>query len=290
MSSSQEPRPSPLGLAFDPARAAAIPRDAATVLLLRDGDAGLEIFCVERNVRSGFLGGAVVFPGGKVDAEDAHVRASGAPRRVELVASEAEQAHALGIAAARELLEEAGVLPARADASTLATIRSRLAAGASLREMLDEHGVRLELDGLVAFARWITPEAEARRFDARFFVMALPSGQEAMHDGHETTKSFWARPEEVLSRFASSTIQLAPPTTRSLELLCAARDVAAAIALADAQRLAPICPRFVPGDPPALALPGDPEHDERETVVAGPTRFVLRDGRFVSEHPPTNVR
>jgi 8-oxo-dGTP pyrophosphatase MutT (NUDIX family) len=276
----------PLGLAFDAARPVAAPRDAATVLLVREGSVGLEVFCVERNVRSGFLGGAVVFPGGKIDASDRDVGARNRPDRVELVASSDDDARALAVGACRELLEEAGVLASGVSSDVAHGIRSAMAQGTSFAVALEEARLALELDRLVAFARWITPEAEARRFDARFFVMALPEGQHAEHDGHETTRSFWSRPTEVLARFAAGAIQLAPPTTRCLELLSGARDIDHALSIARAQRLEPVCPRFVAADPPFLALPGDPEHSVAERIVAGPTRFVLREGRFVSEEAP----
>ncbi len=137
------------------------------------------------------------------------------------------------------------------------------------------------------WARWITPEAEARRFDARFYLLELPPGQVGRHDEHETTHSFWARPAAILERAVRGEIFLAPPTTRTLELLAAVASVQAARDLAAAQSLRPICPRFVPDErAPFLALPGDPTHEEREKRVAGTTRFVLRDGRFVGEDPP----
>ncbi len=133
----------------------------------------------------------------------------------------------------------------------------------------------------------MTPEAESRRYDARFFLLELPLGQVGRHDEHETTMSFWARPTTVLQRFARGEIFLAPPTTRTLETLTAAPDVRAAFELAAQQSLRPICPHFVPDDvAPFLALPGDPAHAVRERRVNGPTRFVLRDARFVSEDPP----
>jgi hypothetical protein len=98
--------------------------------------------------------------------------------------------------------------------------------------------------------------------------------------------SFWARPADVLARSARGDIFLAPPTTRTLELLADVPSVAAALALAAEQSLLPICPLFVPdARAPFLALPGDPQHPVRERRVAGPTRFVLRGARFVSEEP-----
>ena len=281
------PRGVPLGLSFDPDRPVAQPRDAATVLVLRDrtrGEGGaVEVYCVQRHGRSPFLGGAIVFPGGKVDERDgAHEIPPGT-----VVAKRLDQLghalpHALLVAAARELFEEAAILCADVDHPTSLSLR---ASGKPIDEMVRYAGVRLRLEGLVPFSRWITPEAEPRRFDARFFVLRCPNGQEGTPDARETTQGFWATPREVLERFHAGDVQLAPPTTRSLELLRDVRSVDEAFALAEKLDLRPICPRFVPGDPPFLALPGDPAHEIKERYVDGPTRFVLRDGKLLSEDP-----
>ncbi|HSN96952.1 MAG TPA: hypothetical protein VLS89_01600 [Candidatus Nanopelagicales bacterium] len=269
-----------------------MPRDAASVLVLRDEGRSLEVFCVLRHARSGFLGGAVVFPGGKVDPADAaEVWASLAtapPPRADAFGAETVTARALCVAACRETLEEGAILPVDGPLpdGEVSAMLGELGGGAPLRVALERRGLRLDIAALVPWARWITPEAEARRFDARFFLLALPDGQVGRHDDRETTMSFWARPAEVLDRAARGEIFLAPPTSRALELLADVTDLRGAVALAEQQILAPICPRFVPGDPPYLALPGDPAHEVRERRAAGPTRYVLRGGRFVSEEPP----
>lgn len=285
------PAPSPMGLSFDPERSVAPTKDASTVLLLREVGGAVEVFCVQRSLRSGFMGGAVVFPGGKVDVADGEEpvrqRSRGElhPRLLEM-ANDADHAFALAIAAARETLEEAGVLVGDASASTVLRMRQLVNdEKKGFAEALQSVGAEVDIGRLVPFARWVTPEAEPRRFDARFFVIELPHGQEASCCQTETIQEFWARPTDILARFMRGEIQLAPPTTRCLELLAAATSVQAAIDLAASQSLRPVCPRFVPGDPPALALPGDPGHEVKERRVEGPTRFVLRDGRFVSSDP-----
>lgn len=280
----------PAGLVFDPQAPPSTPRDAATVLALRETEGGLELYCVVRHPKSGFMGGALVFPGGKVDASDADARHGGpTPERLESVSETTAAGRALAVAALRETVEEAGLLAAtRADGSLAGPsdalhVRTRLRAGAPLADALAESALTLALDRLHLFARWVTPEAEPRRFDARFFLMHAPAVQEASPDAHETTRGLWMAPAEALARFATGEFQLAPPTTRCFELLSTVRTIEAAFALARQQTLLPVCPRFVPGDPPALALPGDPAHEVKEPRVAGATRFVLRDGRFVSE-------
>jgi len=279
----------PNGLVFDPNQDAVAAIPAATVIVLRAGATSLEVFCVERHPKSRFMGGAVVFPGGKLDPVDTEVvrrgLAVGEATRGQLFADACDP-RLLAVAAARETLEEAAILPTDAPADVVRALTEDVRGGAPFDACLGARGVVVRLDRLVAFARWVTPVAEARRFDARFFLLELPPGQEAAHDGHETTTGFWATPEEVLRRFGRGDIQLAPPTTRNLELLSGLKTFAEAETLATQQSLLPICPKFVPGDPPALALPGDPAHDVSERWVVGPTRFVLRDGRFVGEDPP----
>jgi 8-oxo-dGTP pyrophosphatase MutT (NUDIX family) len=293
---------SPRLLDFDATRKPTAPRDAATVVVLRDGDAGLEVFCVRRHDKSGFLGGAVVFPGGKVDASD-HLDAWAslvtAPHpRTALLGSASAGERALAIAACRETLEEGAILPVvgALDHDGALGLRAELSKplsspsdGSPLAASVAAHALTLRLDALVPWARWVTPEAETRRFDARFFLLALPAGQEGKHDQHETTMSFWGRPSAVLDRSARGEIFLAPPTLRTLELMAAVRDLGGALRLADEQPLAPICPCFFPADAtgaPYLALPGDPSHPVPERRVAGPSRYVLRDGRFHAEDPP----
>jgi 8-oxo-dGTP pyrophosphatase MutT (NUDIX family) len=286
-------------LSFDPSRAASVPRHAATVVAMKENaGSGLQVFCVLRHPRSGFLGGAVVFPGGKVEGDDALLGgpelASAPDARVAEMVEDDLTPRALAAAACRETFEEGAILPIdppldeasfqafQAEAS--GQIGGHPQTPGALAGALARNGLRLALDQLVPCGRWITPEAESRRFDARFFLLELPPGQVGRHDDHETTMSFWARPAIVLDRFVRGEIFLAPPTTRTLELLATVDSVPAARALAAQQSLRPICPLFVPDNRvPFLALPGDPAHALRERRVAGPTRFVLRDGRLLSE-------
>jgi 8-oxo-dGTP pyrophosphatase MutT (NUDIX family) len=292
-------------LDLDPNRQGPTPRDSATLVVVRErrearerGDSGIEVFCVERH-KTGFLGGAVVFPGGKLDASDLDPawtssttppRAAGAP-----FAADAAALRGLAIAACREALEEAAILPvvggAPAHAELLAW-RAEMARGTGgLRTILESRGLRLDLAALHPLARWVTPTAESRRFDTRFFLYVSDGGDTGAHDDHETTASFWASPSEVLARFAARSLVLAPPTHRTLEVLSAARDTAEAVAIASRACLDPICPRAVAhrdaaGTTVAIVLPGDPEHEVRVTRVPGPSRYVLRDGRFVAENAP----
>ena len=272
-----------------------VPKDAATIILVRDGVAGLEVFCVERSKQSRFVGGAIVFPGGKLDPSDhdaAWAPLTTDPRATtaghsEPFADDAAHLRALAIAACRETLEEATLLFVRGDKkptdAELLALREKLTTEpGALRAFLTEHALQLDLGALHAFARWTTPTAEARRFDTRFFLAIAPPEQTGKHDDVETTASFWARPADILDRNARNEVTLLPPTNRSLTLLGECADTKAAIALCAAANLSPICPRIVPtGDTVAIVLPGDPEHDVREPRVPGPSRFVKRGDQWL---------
>jgi 8-oxo-dGTP pyrophosphatase MutT (NUDIX family) len=286
-------------LDLDQNRQGVEPKDAATLVIVRDSAAGLEVFCVERSKGSRFMGGAIVFPGGKLDASDADPGWDDlvtAPRgaRPGFVDGDA-RLRALAIAACRESLEEAAILPLAGGTATndeLLALRADLKTSPdALRAFLRARGLRLDLDALHPFARWITPVAESRRFDARFFAVVAPEGHAGAHDEHETVKSFWATPSDVLARFAKNEVQLMPPTHRTIAILARCTDTRGVLALAAGACLEPICPKLVPhedakGQTLALVLPGDPEHDVREARVSGPSRYVLRGEQWLSEDAP----
>lgn len=270
-------------LDLDPDRPVSPPTDAATLVLIRDTDTGLEVFCVRRVVSSRFMGGAMVFPGGKVEAEDydpewQSVMLPSAPRVDEL--GDADLPRALSVTACRECLEEAAILPV--DGMLLhndaLALRDILMQGpAALRAALATRHLRINAAALVPFARWVTPAAERRRFDARFFMVRAPDGQHGAHDTVETSQCVWARPADLLTRWNDGDIQLAPPTHHTLWTLAGAASVDDALATAARRPLQSINPLLVAADETwALALPGDPEHPEPERLIDGPTRYVLR--------------
>lgn len=271
---------------------AATPKDAATIVLVRDLIEGgptstteptstLQVFCVERSKQSKFMGGALVFPGGKVDASDAD------PAWEPLISGAFDR---FAIAAERETLEEACMLHvAGVRHETLVNLRSKLAADAgALRAFLTKRSLKLDLTALHLLSRWITPVAETRRFDARFFVAVAPVGQPGAHDEHETTRSFWATPAEVLERWRSGDVMLAPPTHATITALARCGSTRDVLALAKAHAKEPICPKLVSqGETLALTLPGDREHDvtERRLDVAW-SRYVLRGETWQPEDAP----
>ncbi len=289
-----------------------MPLDASTLVVARDhARGGIEVFFVQRQ-RVGFLGGAIVFPGGKVDTGDLDAawaeranrpRASSFGRRAgstpalspfESFARDESELRGLAVAACREALEEAAILPVvgAVPHAELLEWRARMARGdTTLAALLDARAARLDLGALHPFARWITPTAESRRFDTRFFLFPARASLTGAHDDRETTASFWATPAEVLRRFDAGELQLAPPTHRTLEVFAAAADSRDAVRIAGASCVEAICPRLVRhrdarGETTALVLPGDPEHEVRELRSPGKSRYVLRDGRFVPEDSP----
>lgn len=281
-------------LDIDPDREPVAPRDAATVILVRDEAPGFSVFMVKRHQKSGFMAGAYVFPGGTLDEED---RADGLLARVEgrsadeaaAMLDEDDPARALGlfVAAIRETFEEAGVLLARgADDADLADARARLNDGGDFAAIVGELGVTLTADALTPWARWVTPTVEKRRYDARFFLARAPGAQEAVHDRIEVVDGAWLRPTEALERWERGEIGLPPPTLRTIEQLTSFDTIDAAIASVEGAVPPIVQPELTQlDDTIALTLPGDPEHSIRERRIAGPTRFVLIDGVFRSFDP-----
>jgi 8-oxo-dGTP pyrophosphatase MutT (NUDIX family) len=290
-----------VSLDLAPGGGGATPRDAATLVLLKPSGSSFEVLFVERHQKSAFMGGAVVFPGGKVDDSDrdpAWSLHSTLPRAAPF-ASDPDEARAFGVAACREALEEAAIVPLAASTQShdaLVLLRARVTRKeTTLLAYLAEHEKMLDLGALYPLARWVTPVEESRRFDARFFLCVAPEGQRGVHDGRETTASFWARPEDVLEQFGQGRLWLAPPTHRTLEVLASAKTVEEALAGAARASKEPICPRLVrhaDGDIETLALtlPGDPEHPVAEPRVAGASRFVLTGERWLPGSPPAAAR
>jgi len=174
------------------------PRAAATVVMLRDTPDGLEVFLLKRHGNSDVLGGAYVFPGGKVDAADAGLAAhlNQSPAELHAALGEAEldlpTATSFYAAALREAFEESGVLFATgADTAQLQQAAALLRAGQSFGDMLAQLALQLDTRSVLPWSRWITPRMPSvsnKRFDTRFFVAAVPAQQTARHDDYEATE------------------------------------------------------------------------------------------------------
>lgn len=267
------------------------PRDAATVVMLRDAPAGLEVFLLKRHGNSDVLGGAYVFPGGKVDPADAGtaVHLDQLPQALHAGLGEpdtdAPAAASFYVAALREAFEESGVLFAQ-DVSCAQVLQGAalLRAGLAFDAMLARLSLRLDTRSVLPWARWITPRMPSmgnKRFDTRFFVAAVPPDQTARHDNHEATDSVWLSPRAALAQYWDGQIALAPPQIMSLSHL--AHHASVAGVLAEARRRLPplIQPEpFEQDDTRVVCYPGDERHPVREHALPGPTRLYFRNRRF----------
>jgi 8-oxo-dGTP pyrophosphatase MutT (NUDIX family) len=190
---------------------ATLPRQAATVILLRGGTVTLEVLLVKRTEKAKFMGGVWVFPGGAVDEGDG------------------ESAHRA--AATRELSEEAGIVIA-------------------------------DPLSLVEFSRWITPEEVTVRFDTRFFLAELPSGQEPVVDGEECVDQGWFTPRGALDAYAREEIVLVFPTIKHLEQLGAFSSVVELLEYARGREVRPVQPKvWFDGEVARVVLPGEPGYE-----------------------------
>lgn len=211
-------------------------RPAATILTVRDAHAGCEVLMLRRNLNSDFVGGAYVFPGGRVDDSD---QGQAAQARTKGLSDEAASATlglssgglAFYVACVRELFEEAGLLLACDEggdllstsddrARALATKRRALNAGdLEFLTFLEGEDLYVHASSLTYFAHWVTPEGPPRRFDTRFFVARAPSDQIAAHDEGETIAHQWLRPREALDAHARGTFEMILPTIHNLEVI-----------------------------------------------------------------------
>ena len=273
-------------------------RPASTVVLLRQGGGGPEVFLVRRHQAIAFMGGAHVFPGGRVEDADRdsawHDAVDGLAGALARMPAEAP-AVALGfyVAAAREMFEEAGVLLARGSGGAIVSFAADDAAGITeqrqavnrgtlpLIELLMARRWRLALDALVYFAHWVTPPIETRRFDTRFFLAAAPALQAPAHDAGETTDGVWLRPADAIARCLDGAIALPPPTWTTLRWLEPFRQVEAALAAAGQKRVPRIEPGFIKdGETRIVTLPGDRTMPRVDGFDAKETRFLLAGGRW----------
>ena len=230
---------------------------AASTLILREG-AGLEVLMVRRNLAVEFAGGAMVFPGGRVDAGDLD------PAWADCIDGWAEVPaieRAPRIAALREGFEESGILagikgPAPQD---MPRLRQAMAAGElTFREALLRLGLRPDLRALTLFSRWMTPAILPKRFDTFFYLAVCPAGQLASSDGSETVAAEWITPAQAIEEAAQGRLHIVFPTRMNLRRLAESQSVEAAI-LAAQNRPAPRVTPEVEGHGPERYLRLGPE-------------------------------
>jgi 8-oxo-dGTP pyrophosphatase MutT (NUDIX family) len=235
------------------------PRQAATVLLLRDGTAGLEVYLLRRTRGMPFAGGMTAYPGGGVDQRDGdtEIAWAGPPPAAwaEAFGCDERTARELVCAAVRETFEEAGVLlagspdggdvvPDVSGEDWEAQRQALLTRDLSLAELLAGRELALRSDLLRPFAHWITPPVEPRRYDTKFFAAALPAGQHARDVSGEADEASWLPPARALAEMSAGTRPMLPPTIHTLDQLSAFADVAAALAGSPPEPLQPIMPSF----------------------------------------------
>ncbi len=275
------------------------PKPSATLVLLRDSADGVEVFLMRRTDQAASFSGAYVFPGGALDPLDQaeHWQALGiddaaTSRRLDLEQGGA----AYVLAAIRECYEEAGLLLAhdasgssvRLDAIGNVTehksLRTALAAGEiNFVEFCRERQLRPAVDQLIYIDHWITPFAERRRFDVRFFLAIAPAEQIASHDNSETVAHAWLKPAEALARFKAGEILLVTPTLKTLEALAQHRNVTEIVEhFSQPRNIRPTLP-FIARDSKGkrVLLPGDYAYAEiakRDTEHSGTLNCELIAG------------
>lgn len=223
------------------------PRPAATVILLRPADpaGGLQVLLLRRTRAAGFVPGAWVFPGGRIDDADRELaRSLGTPRE------------APALAALREAFEETGILLVRGDARGkvlttsadpgLEADRQALLQGEStLQELLRRRSVALDIGATTRIAHWITPEVEPRRYDTHFLAAAVPASTPAHVDQGEIVEARWMDPGQARQEHEAGRLPMVLPTVRTLELLTRFRSPDAVLEYHREREVIPVLPRFV---------------------------------------------
>jgi len=260
---------------------------AATLLLLRERDSRIEVLMMRRQEALRFMGGMWVFPGGRVDPPDC------GPAAAALVADDhapimlapdgtsvaPELVLGLRVAACRETYEEAGVLlvrgrdgrrPAPEQLQALAAAREGSThVPGGFMDLVASAGLLLDVDRLVYWSHWITPSHESRRFDTRFFAVAMPEGQVASLDQRESTELAWLAPRDVCAAAASGSMLIAPPTQLTLEDIDEAHTlhggVSAMLAAERGRATPPVMPRVVmDGATTRVLMPWNPEYEQAQ--------------------------
>jgi 8-oxo-dGTP pyrophosphatase MutT (NUDIX family) len=244
--------------------AAPDPTPSSTILMLRCGTAPLEVLMVERHYQIDFASGALVFPGGKLSAED-HSPAWGDHCDAAPCASDAPYR----IGAIREAFEESGLLMARRrsdrgsgrpliEAAILEPClasRATVASGeASFLDLIRQHDLVLALDLLTPFAHWVTPMGMPKRFDTWFYLAVAPDEHVAACDGGEAVDACWIAPRAALDAAASGTRKIIFPTRMNVDMLAAADTVEDAIAQAKRRTIVRVEPKVERDENGALVL------------------------------------
>ncbi|MGW1762819.1 NUDIX hydrolase [Streptomyces sp. NPDC002073] len=260
------------------------PKRAATVMLLRDTPDGPAVHMLRRRASMAFAGGAYAYPGGGVDPRDDDHLVGWAGPDLEswaaLLGTDTASAQALVCAAVRETFEEAGVLLAGPTADTVvgdttgedweADRQALVAREISFADFLDRRGLLLRSDLLGAWARWITPEFEPRRYDTWFFVAALPEGQRTRNASTEADRTVWTRPADAADGYDKGELLMMPPTISTLRSLEPYGTAAEALAAAAGRDLEPVLAQAsLESGELVLSWPGHDEFTKRVRLGRG---------------------
>lgn len=238
---------------------------AATVVLARHGASPVEVLLMRRHADLAFLAGAYVFPGGRVDEEDALDPAL-APRQAasRIPGFDVEAETTLRVAAIRELVEEAGILLARRDGAWATdaeaeAMRAALAAGGAFDEIVAAGGWVLATEALTPFGWIVTPRQQPKRFDTHFLLARMPEAQEATHDGSEADDVVWVDPALAIEPGDDEPLSIAPPTWFTLALLAQHRTIDELWAWATTRAIEQIEPILeIAGTDRRVTFPNDP--------------------------------
>ncbi|GAB2478853.1 NUDIX hydrolase [Jatrophihabitans fulvus] len=235
-------------------------RDAATVVLLRDGAEGVEAWLLTRVTGMEFAAGMTVFPGGRVDDRDVDLPITGADTAALAARFGCSEPVARGLlgAAVRETFEETGVLltvPPKHLPEHVADVES---GQVDFGDLLREHGLSVDGAALRPWSRWVTPKGEVRRYDTRFFVGRLPEGAVAADVTTESSSADWVPVGEAIEQAQRGERRLLPPTLLTLASLADCADVDAVLARSEGADLSPVRPTMHVADDGAVTveLPG----------------------------------
>ena len=287
------------------------PLDSATVILTRESSQGqFKVFLMRRHRDQNFMGGAYVFPGGRLDEADCdldlvpHTRGfTGAEAQRRLQEPDLPEDKALGLffAALRETFEESGILLAYDASGQIIDLAEGETAGRfagyrlqihdhrlSLREMAEQERLTFAPDLLTPYSHWITPEIESKRFSTRFFLARQPLEQIPFHDTMEMTKSQWLSPSTAMEQQKEGQILLMPPTLKTLEELNEFDSLDDLFLAARSREIRTVLPEaFITDEGFGVRLPHDPEY-KIEAYKQPPrpqetSRIVMRGDRWRTE-------
>lgn len=209
--------------------------DSASILVVRDGEGGLEVLMVKRHEEIAFAGGAYVFPGGKVDPEDLELSNH--------ISSFPVGYREMVYTAFREVFEESGLIIGQCGKAHL--FRERvLVNDLTFADFMKRAKVSFDIKAILPFARWVTPRVYPKRFDTRFFLAKAPEGQIATADGHEAVGLKWVKPLEFIDEFRELMMF---PTIMNLKLLGQANTVTEVFEQAKMRKVMTVEPKIIDG-------------------------------------------